>query len=418
MAEQVTLEECSNGLAIITIDRPKALNAANIKMVCELREAIAKVKASEAAKDLAVGATACIKTTGKVGKITDSNGHACKVCGAWFHKDDLTLASCKAVLLIGAGEKGFCSGGDVKGLHPLLVADAKTNAPKEQVYQEYKAIFELTQLTVPTVALVHGITMGFGLGIAGAANYRIATEKSRLAMPENNIGLFPDACFTYYSANMLPKGVGRLMAVTGCHLIGAGDVIKAGLASHYMPMAKIPDMVAALKTLDFGSDAGAGLKGCIETMTEAAPDAKLLGANGDLVGALGEAKSLAEAYAALDAAAAVEGSWASQLVPAMKNGSPFTRAAVWKLLELAEADSAAGLAEPTRLAVALERDFAAACRILYRPDFVEGVRAVLVDKDNAPKWSPASPADVAEADIAAAVAPLPDGERRLGLPVA
>merc|ERR1740123_2025789 len=123
------------------------------------------------------------------------------------------------------------------------------------MYQEYNAIFELRQLTVPTIALVHGITMGFGLGLGASARYAVATEKSRLAMPENNIGLFPDAGFAHLAAGTMPKGLGRLLALTGCHLIGAGDVMAAKLASHYVPLEKLPALVEALKAADLSGNA-------------------------------------------------------------------------------------------------------------------------------------------------------------------
>jgi len=372
MAEAVTYEECPNGLAVVTIDRPKALNAVNVKMVGEFREAIAKCKASE---------------------------------------------SVKAVLIQGAGEKGFCSGGDVKALHPLLVADAAAEVPKEQMYQEYNAIFEMRQLTKPTVSLVHGITMGCGLGLGTSARYSVATEKSRLAMPENNIGLFPDAGFTYIAANAMPKGLGRLMALTGCHLIGAGDALAAKLATHFVPLEKLASVAEGLKAADFSGDADEAVKKCLEGLAEAPPEPKLLVDGCTLPAKFAEVKSVAEAVDLLKAEAEA-GGWAAELLPTMQKGAPFSQAVVFKLLELAEADVAAGLAEPGRAAAALERDFATACRVMYRPDFVEGLRAVLVDKDNAAKWQPAELGAVSEEEVAAAVLPLADGVRRLGLPVA
>lgn len=371
MAEAVTLEECPNGLAIVTIDRPKALNAVNVKMVSEMREAVAKCKAND---------------------------------------------SIKAVLFMGAGEKGFCSGGDVKALHPLLVADSATDVPKEQMYQEYNCIFEMRQLTKPSVSIVHGITMGCGLGLGVSSKYSVATEKSRFAMPENNIGLFPDAGFSLLAANCLPKGLGRLMALTGVHLIGAGDVMAAKMASHFVPLEKLPGLPDALKAADFSGDADEAMRKCLEGIAEAAPAPKLLVDGNTLPGKFAEVKSVAEAADMLKAEAEA-GGWAAELLPTMQKGAPFSQAVVLKLLELAEADAAAGVAEPGRAAAALERDFAAACRVMYRPDFVEGLRAVLVDKDNAAKWQPAELAGVSEEEVAAAVAPLPEGDRRLGLPV-
>lgn len=370
MAGTVGLVEYANGLAIVTIDRPKALNAADVKMVVELRDALTVCKTSD---------------------------------------------SIKAVLLQGAGEKGFCSGGDVKGCHAALVADSNATTPKEQMYQEYNAIFELSQLSKPTVAIAHGITMGLGFTLSTSARYTVATEKSRFAMPENNIGLFPDAGFAHLSANTLPKGLGRLLALTGVHLLGAGDVIAAGLASHFVPVEKLPTLYDTLKDADLATDADAAIKAVLSGVGEAPPEPKLLlEGGGDLPSKFGDAKNLAEVYALLDAEAKLN-PWAAQLLPLLQKGSPFSQATAFKLLELAEIDAAAGVPEPGRLAQALERDFAAACRIMYRPDFVEGLRAVLVDKDNAPKWQPTEIAAIGAEEVDAVVAALPASERKLGL---
>jgi len=365
MSEAVTLEQCSNGLAVITIDRPKALNAASVKMVKELREVIGKISASDSAK---------------------------------------------AVLMVGAGEKGFCSGGDVKGVYEALKADNNSDTGREQLYEEYLAIYELRQLKIPVVALIHGITMGFGLGLSSVATFRVATEKSRLAMPENNIGLFPDAGFAYLSASILPPGLGRLMAVTGVHLIGAGDAMAAKIATHYVPFEKFPSLVEEMKGREFsGPDS---VEACIASFSEGAPEAKLLKDTPPALGLFQEAKTLAEAASDLKALSETD-AWAKDLIDSMQKGAPFSQAVAWSLLDAAVEDSSA--AEPGRLGNALERDFAAACRIIYRPDFMEGVRSVLVDKDNSAKWQVTSLDAVDMKDVADATAPLPEAQRRLGL---
>jgi len=363
MSETVTLEQCSNGLAVITIDRPKALNAANIKMVKELREAIAQIKASEAVK---------------------------------------------AVLMLGAGEKGFCSGGDVKGVYEALKADSASTAGREQLYEEYMAIYELRQVEKPVVALIHGITMGFGIGLSSSADYRVATEKSRLAMPENNIGLFPDAAFAHVAATMMPPGLGRLMAVTGVHLIGAGDVLAAKLATHYVVVEKLAELVEALKGADLSADSA--IEACLGGISEAAPEAKLLQGSPQAVTLFAEANTLTEAVTSLTTLSESD-AWAKELCTSMSKGAPFSQAVAWRLLDLAAADTShTGLGH---LGNALERDYAAGCRVIYRPDFSEGVRSVLVDKDNSAKWQTTSIEQVDAAELAAVIAPSED--RRLGI---
>eukprot|EP00747_Dinoflagellata_sp_TGD_P217954 gnl/TRDRNA2_/TRDRNA2_90273_c0_seq3.p1 gnl/TRDRNA2_/TRDRNA2_90273_c0~~gnl/TRDRNA2_/TRDRNA2_90273_c0_seq3.p1 ORF type:complete len:253 (+),score=58.96 gnl/TRDRNA2_/TRDRNA2_90273_c0_seq3:72-830(+) len=251
--------------------------------------------------------------------------------------------------------------------------------------------------------------MGFGCGFGTAAKYGVATEKSRFAMPENNIGLFADAGFAYFAANKMTKGAGRLMALTGCHLIGAGDVIAAKLATHFVPFEGFPGLVEALKSANLSDDADAAIRGCIEGAAQPTPEPKIF-----------TDSKLLDAIAAADfdgvfSTLADASDWAKETHTAAKKGCPFSQAVAWSLLTQAEADAASGMAEPGRLAAALERDFAAACRVLYRADFVEGVRAVLVDKDNAAKWQPATAGELNSDDVAAAVAPLAEGERRLNL---
>jgi len=369
MAELILTEVCPNGLAVLTIDKPKALNASDVPMVAAIRKAMA----------------------------------------AW--KDDEAV---KAVLLRGNGGKAFCSGGDVKGVREALVADAASELPKEQVYQEYNLIYEARELGKPTAVLLEGVTMGFGLGLAATARIGVCTEKTRLAMPENNIGLFPDVGFAYLSTKM-PPGVGKLMALTGGHLLGAGDALDSGLATHHVPMDQLPELVDRLRAADLAAGAEAAIKACVEGLAAAPAEKGKIAANGSLLTKMKDAKTLPEAYAALVQEAAEAGGWASELQAGMPKGSPFSQAVVWKLVEAAEAEAA--MPEPGRLAVALERDFATACRVLYRPDFCEGVRAVLVDKGSTAIWQPSAAAEVSPEEVAATVAPLAEGERKLGLPV-
>ncbi|CAK0813731.1 unnamed protein product [Prorocentrum cordatum] len=295
---------------------------------------------------------------------------------AW--RDDVTV---KAVLLKGNGGRAFCSGGDVKGCRETLMEDPASPAPADLVFCEYNLLFEMEFLQKPSVAIAEGVTMGFGLGLASFCRYTVATDTTRMAMPESNIGLFPDVGFSYRAANFLPPGVGRLLAVTDAD--GAVRACLAGLAA---------------------PPAGRGRLSAHAALVEA------------FARAPGGPGGLAQARGALEAEATAAGGWAAELQAGMPRCCPFSQAVAWSLLCAAEADRGAGELE-WRAAAALERDFAAACRLFRRPDFCEGVRAVLVDKGRVPAaWAPAATSDVSEEEVAAAVAPLPEGERRLGLP--
>jgi len=367
--EPVTLEICSNGLAIITIDRQRVLNCADCAMCEQIHDA--------------------------VNTISDT-------------------ASLKAVLVRGAGQKGLCSGGDVKCLREALSKDPVSELPKDQVFHEYVLIYKLRQLAVPTVSLVHGITMGFGLGLGGAARYRVATEASRFAMPENNIGIFPDACWTYTAANTCPPGIGELVALTGCHIRGAGDALGTKLATHFVPFDRLETLVESLKNADFGDDSEARTRTCIEAVAETAPESMLLKNGASLLSKLSAAGSVDEAVATLESEAQ-SGDWAAEFLPMVKRGSPFSQALAWRQLEKAKADVAANRPEKERLAMSLEREYRVISRCFYRPDFSEGVRATLVDKDNSPVWQPGSLAEVSAEEVARCFAQLPAGERTLGL---
>jgi 3-hydroxyisobutyryl-CoA hydrolase len=318
----------------------------------------------------------------------------------------------RAILLKGSGGKAFCSGGDVKGVREALVADPNTQVAKDQVYHEYNLLYEMANIGKPTIALFEGVTMGFGLGLACSTVFRIATEKTRLAMPENNIGLFPDVGFAYLAANRMPAGVGRIMALSGVHLLGADDALKSGLASHFVEMAKLPELEAALRSADLSTDANGSISTCIDSVKASSPGDGKLDANGPLIERMKGASSLTEAYAALDP----EGEpWTVEVKAAMQKGAPFSQAAIWAVLQAAEAERE--VPEPQRISMALERDYALACRLLHRPDFCEGVRAVLVDKGSTAAWQPATIADVSQEEVMTAYSDLPEGERRLGLPV-
>lgn len=381
---------------------------------------------------------------------------------SWIASDTV-----RAILLQGAGGRAFCSGGDVKGLNEKLKVDPTISVPKDLVFNEYNLIYELRQCCKPTISMLDGVTMGFGLGLGTSARYRVATEKTRFAMPENNIGIFPDVGFSFQAANILPPGVGRLMALTACHLLGSMDALDSKLASHRVNSSSLSDLLAALKEADLSAASDAAITACIERFAEGSAEGsgkmlnvgdaaeikatgekgkvtmtnghahkvtgkwylmeelqkpgagKLTGkiaANAALVNNVSAADTLAAARKVLEDAAAVDASsWASESLKAMASGAPLSQAVAWRLVTQAEAEARKDLPESERLAVALERDYATMSRIIYGPDFLEGTRAVLVDKDNSPAWKPATSSEVTDSQVAEITAVLPEGERHLGL---
>jgi len=375
LSEKITTEVLPNGLAVLTIENPRAFNACDELMVRTIREVLA----------------------------------------GWHASSEV-----KAVLLQGSGGRAFCGGGDVKAIQGRLKADPKSPAGRDIVYSEYNLLFELRQMAKPSLSLMEGVVMGFGLGLAGFARYRIACETSRLAMPENNIGIFPDVGFAYQAANLLPPGLGRTMALTGGHLMGIDDALRSKLATHAVASEDLPKLREALRSADL-SDADAGMLACVEAVAAKTPEPGQIAGNGELLGRIAGCQDARAAVDALEASAAADkDSWASKLVEFKRTGSPFSQAVAWRLVSQAEREAGdcdgGALEEPGRLAAALERDYATMCRMINEADFLEGVRAVLVDKDRNAKWSTASLEDVSDDVVAATVAPLPAVERRLGLP--
>lgn len=141
-----------------------------------------------------------------------------------------------AVLLRGDGGRAFCAGGDVKGVALAIQADPQSSAGQVQVAHEYNAVAQLSAKRedgVPVICFMDGICMGFGLGLACAAEFRIVTETSLLAMPECNIGITPDVGFAATAASITP-GVGKCMSLTGWRLTGK-EAVTYGLATHFIP---------------------------------------------------------------------------------------------------------------------------------------------------------------------------------------
>lgn len=301
--------------------------------------------------------------------------------------------SVACVVITGAGDKAFCAGGDVRAVRDELVAmrgayDPSTvdmaAMPFAFFREEYQLNATLGAFPKPIVALVDGVTMGGGLGLSVHGSHRIATDRTLMAMPEAAIGLFPDVGASLF-LNAAPGGLGRYLAATGARLKGGADPLYAGLATHYAPAADA--VMPALDAADWSGDATAAVDAALKGVTAdpgAAPIAALQGAIDRCFGAV---ETPADSLKAL----AKEGDqWASDTLAALRKGSPTTVALVYEQLRRVR-----GL--PLLAALTIEFRLAQFC--MGRPDFAEGVRAVLIDKDNAPHWSPARLEDVDPREI-------------------
>ncbi|MBR0681450.1 enoyl-CoA hydratase/isomerase family protein [Roseomonas eburnea] len=287
-------------------------------------------------------------------------------------KDD---AAVKLVVLEGAGGRAFCAGGDVRAVRAASVAGDR--ATVEAFFsEEYAVNAGIATFPKPWVSLIDGVCMGGGIGVAVHNGPRVVTEHALVAMPETAIALFPDVG-TSYVLPRLPGAVGTWLALTGARLTGA-DSVHAGLATHFVPREKL----AALRAALVAEGAGAVAR-FAETPAEAsfAPHRAAI----DRCFSLG---SVAAILAALDA----EGTeWAAAQAKILRRMSPTSLCVSLELLRRGAGQDLAGcLATELALTRVVVHD---------HPDFVEGVRSVLVDKDGAPKWQPARVEDVDPAAI-------------------
>jgi enoyl-CoA hydratase len=279
--------------------------------------------------------------------------------------------------------RGFCAGGDIR----MLAESGQADGSEARAFfmAEYRMNHRLFTYSKATIAFMDGVTMGGGVGIALPCRYRVATENTRFAMPETGIGLFPDVGGGWYLPR-LPGKVGKFLALTGARLDGS-ECLALGLATHYMLADAIP---AALAALHDSIDIASMLKG----LGIGAPIARIV-QNRTHIDRLFAGETVADIMAALKADPS---DWANKELATLRTKSPLSMAVA--LRQLRE-----GVAMPD-FAAEMRQEYAIGAHMIHTHDFIEGVRALIIDKDNAPQWVP----DVEPADVDAIFAPMPSGE--------
>ena len=294
----------------------------------------------------------------------------------------------QAVVIDHAEGRGFCAGGDVV---MLARSGAEDGADARAFFNaEYRLNHLLFTYDKPTIAIMDGITMGGGVGISLPCQVRVATENTRFAMPETGIGLFPDVGGGWYLSR-LPGRVGQFMALTGARLDGA-ECKYLGLATHYVDQASLPELVERLAKTPARAAGAAG------AFTATVPEARIA-ANQINIARLFASDRLEDVISALEAD---ESDWAQTELATLKSKSPLSCKVSLRLL--AEGAERASFEEEMRA------EYALASHVVQTHDFIEGVRALLVDKDNAPKWMPAVPEAVLDDTLDQLFKPLPPGE--------
>lgn len=295
----------------------------------------------------------------------------------------------EAVLIDHAAGRGFCAGGDIRMIAGSGASDGAL--AREFFRTEYQLNHALFTYAKPIVAFMDGITMGGGVGISMPAKFRVATENTKFAMPETGIGLFPDVGGGWYLSR-LPGRMGEFIALTGARLNGA-DCLKLRMATHYMTSAKLEGAKQWLIERPVSE-----IETILEGMADVPDDDTILGHSAD-IDRLFAADTLEEIIAAL---AADSGLWAKEQLAILATKSPQAMKVSLHLIRQ-------GRHMPS-FEDEMRQEFAVASRVVQRPDFAEGVRAVIIDKDNAPHWQPATPEGVTDHVIDQIFAPLPDDQ--------
>lgn len=297
----------------------------------------------------------------------------------------------KLIVIKSASDKAFCAGGDVKG-----IVNGGAEYGKQFFRHEYTLNNLVGSISVPYIALINGIIMGGGCGLSVHGNFRVVTEKALFAMPENAIGLFPDVGASHFLPR-LPGSLGLMFGLTGNRLSGR-DLFKAGIATHFVPSHKIealeeeilriekPDLLKVDKVLRKYQE---------QWEDDYRTEFTLKPHIGRINSIFGTADSVEGVIAGLEKD---NSEWSRKQLEIISKASPTSLKLSFEQLKRGKSMS---------LPECLKMEYRMACRVLDKTEFFEGVRAMLIDKDNKPKWNPATLAEVKDEDIQAYFEPLP-----------
>ena len=333
-------------IGLLTLNRPQALNALSLGMIRDITAALL----------------------------------------AW--RDDANLS---AVVVRGATLEGkgvaFCAGGDIRFFHQAAHAgDARL---EDFFTEEYSLNHLIHNYPKPYVALMDGVVMGGGMGISQGAQIRVVTERTKMAMPETNIGLFPDVGGGYFLSRC-PGSVGEYLALTG-QVLSAGDAIAWGLADVFMPSGDLPALIESL--VDQPMDNAAQVTAAVNARAQEMPRPTLISHRGAIDAHFSQA-CVPSIVASLQTDAS---EWAAHTLQALHKRSPLMLCVTLEQVRRARHMT---LAEDLRM----ERDLVRNCfaiQPLASNDTVEGIRALAVDKDHTPRWNPAHLENITPAMAAA-----------------
>ncbi|KVE32731.1 enoyl-CoA hydratase/isomerase family protein [Burkholderia sp. TSV86] len=341
-AERDVLMRVVNRVALITLNRPAALNALSHEMVRALAALIERCR------------------------------------------DDQEIV---AIVLRGAGDKGFCAGGDVRALYHASGSGGRDWRPF--FVDEYRLDHALHTFAKPVVALMDGVTMGGGMGLAQGAALRVSTERSRIAMPETRIGFVPDVGATHFLAK-LPVELALYIGLTGAVLSGA-DALSARLADLCVPSSWLDTFEARLERADWADGVPRALRAVFEPPCNIVPHAALDSQMPWIVRHFDRRSRVERIVATLrqdlarDDLPREQRQWLQATLDALLSHSP-------TMLEVTRGALLRG--RQMTLAESFRMELGIVVRAIEDGDFREGVRAHLVDKDRRPRWAPMSLVEV------------------------
>jgi enoyl-CoA hydratase len=308
--------------------------------------------------------------------------------------------SVRAIVVRGAGGRAFCAGGDVRAIydarrHPQ---DRPGDYKADFFREEYRLIERVHRFPKPYIALMDGIAMGGGMGVSVNGSHRVATERSLCAMPEVHLGLFPDVGATRY-LNLCPGRIGLYLALTGAR-IKAADMLYCGFATHYLPHERLVDAIDALAGIDWRAGKEHAQVEAVLARYQENPGAPPLASSRARIDRCFAGDSV---EAILEALAKEGSDWARETRAIIERASPISLKITFHQMKLGER----GMDIETALAL----EYRMTQHVMAAHDFFEGIRAMLVDKDQKPRWQHASLAEISEAEVARYFETL--GEREL-----